>query len=268
MLGFSDGESPSKSSSSDDGANNVQENVNAPIYGHENETLQQAVNSLTTLVATLNPKVLSQGAEVNKLKQRNLKLSHAQSSKFKSFKRLVKGPPSKPSYKNFRVSSSSSNSDDAGRKEENQDIENEDKEANNLSDDADYVLLLKIKGKGIAFEEDIQIPQLHETHYDENEEINKELEEEYSRGNLLEMQTVVFIDEQDEREKIEKDMAKTSAAWLASILAKELEEEKRKNRKRKKYIHVGRMYMKRKFTLVPESVESSKPTPADTPKSP
>ncbi|KAI3712697.1 hypothetical protein L1987_71260 [Smallanthus sonchifolius] len=51
-----------------------------------------------------------------------LRLFHAESSKAKSLKILVKGPSpsSRPSYKNFRVSSSSS-SDDARRKGENED---------------------------------------------------------------------------------------------------------------------------------------------------
>ncbi|KAI3816666.1 hypothetical protein L1987_16369 [Smallanthus sonchifolius] len=84
-----------------------------------------------------------------------------------------------------RVSSSSSSSYDAGRKGENEDKENDD-----FFDDAEHI-------------------------ENENEEINKELEDEYTRRNLIEMQIVAFVVEQTEKERNEKEMAeKQLHCWL------------------------------------------------------
>ncbi|KAI3805484.1 hypothetical protein L1987_27906 [Smallanthus sonchifolius] len=159
--------------------------------------------------------------------------------------RLVKGytPSSlRPSYKNFRVSSNSSEEDEARRKGENDNY----KEETIVFDDANYghlsldhlqeeatevveenVIADKNRGKSIMVEE--EITQILETSVDDdNEEVNKELKEEYTRRNLLEMlafiykmQTAAILAEHVERERIEK-MAKKVASWLASIL--ELEE--------------------------------------------
>ncbi|KAI3786752.1 hypothetical protein L1987_40684 [Smallanthus sonchifolius] len=54
-------------------------------------------------------------------------------------------------------------------------------------------------------------------------ENNKDLEVEYTRGNL-EMHTKAYFVEQMEIERIERDMVEIVVAWLASIMTKELQE--------------------------------------------
>ncbi|KAI3820977.1 hypothetical protein L1987_08533 [Smallanthus sonchifolius] len=156
----------------------------------QNTSLQKAVEVLTTLVTTLKFAVLSQVAEI-----KNFKLSHVEFSKVKSFKRLMKGP----SCKNFRISSSWSTLNDAGRKGENKDKDNDAEDVDNFFDDADYghfapghqqkapetivaenivpenVVVQKDKGKGILIYKETQIPKIPETPIVENVEINNYL---------------------------------------------------------------------------------------------
>ncbi|KAI3815335.1 hypothetical protein L1987_15000 [Smallanthus sonchifolius] len=67
-----------------------------------------------------SPPIAQEAEEIKRLKQNNFKLSHSQSSKPKPFKRHVKcTSSSRTSYKNFRVSSRSSSSDDARKQGEN-----------------------------------------------------------------------------------------------------------------------------------------------------
>ncbi|KAI3784818.1 hypothetical protein L1987_43923 [Smallanthus sonchifolius] len=167
------------------------------------------VDDLTTLVTSLNSTVLIQATEIKKLKKLNFKLSHAEIkvSNVKAFKTDQRSSSSRPSYKNFRVLSSSSSSDEARRKGENEDDVNEDVVGDDV-DDNDFDVV--DKGKGVMNEEENdQNVQILETPVDnENEETNNELEDEYTKRNLIEMQTATML---AEKERYEKEMAKKAA---------------------------------------------------------
>ncbi|KAI3827864.1 hypothetical protein L1987_01951 [Smallanthus sonchifolius] len=148
LLDYSDGE-PSRSSSLEDGndkddANNDDDgnggDANVNGVGHEDEeqsaNLQQVVEVLTTSVSSLTTTVHDLPRGIRRLKLKNKTLQHSHSSSSKTLKRLVRGP-SGPSYKNFRVSSSSSCSDDAARQGEK------------VDEDEDSKVTLDAKGENI-----------------------------------------------------------------------------------------------------------------------
>ncbi|KAI3783354.1 hypothetical protein L1987_42433 [Smallanthus sonchifolius] len=246
----------------DDGKNGKGENIHANVeFEHEelhttqdspprqdkNETLQRVFTELTSLVSTLSTTVQSQYKEILKLKRENkrLKLSKS-SSKPRKFKRLMRGPPPKPSYKNFVVSTSTS-SEDVERQGEK--ISNEEIFGGNDSDEEifdgdnagpssladDVVGGADIAGPSSPIGENIlssrgspikskQIMTEAESMHTLKTKLSKEMEEEQSRKAIAELLRQEVL---EAKAHVDADIAKAASESLSSILSKKLEEEKK-----------------------------------------
>ncbi|KAI3819715.1 hypothetical protein L1987_13563 [Smallanthus sonchifolius] len=166
-----------------------------------------------------------------------------ESSKYKPFKRLVRGPSSSGSPTRILECLQVPSSYEAGRHGEYKDEEGY-HDVENVHDDANYshfyppdhqqdqpevpvsvsnavvnelfdeyvVVLVKDKGKGTAIDDDIQSSQILATLIDDNLQINKDLDDEFTRRSLMEMQIEAYFEEMAERELIENDMAETAAS--------------------------------------------------------
>ncbi|KAI3797878.1 hypothetical protein L1987_33142 [Smallanthus sonchifolius] len=155
----------------------------------KNESLQKAVAELTSLFSSLSTTVQSQDKEILKLKKENKRLKLAKSSsKPKKFKILVRGPPPKPSYKNFVVSSSTSFEDDAVRQGEK---------------DSDEEIFYDVdKGKHIGTEVESQVTS--------KAKLSKEMDEELSRKAIAEL-----LRQNELEAKTQADVETTKAAALS-----------------------------------------------------
>ncbi|KAI3776776.1 hypothetical protein L1987_46565 [Smallanthus sonchifolius] len=252
--------------------------------------LQQDVEGLTNLVSSLTTTVQDQPKEINRLKLKNKKLQYSHPSSSKPFKRLMRGP-SKPSCKNSRVSSSSSELDDAERQgdklddvtEEGDGVDVEgvnldagygsspchqqypilpDMPETNVSEsigsttensDLHMNVSVKDKGKGIVVEEEEHL--IHKP----KPRLDKALEEDMSRQTILDMQTKDFYDDMQAKVQVEANMAEVAASWLASIMVEELEN-KVVERLKKEAKNVTKLYLRRK-SLKETTVEVVKSTP-------
>ncbi|KAI3829561.1 hypothetical protein L1987_03687 [Smallanthus sonchifolius] len=164
----------------------------------QNESLHKVVNGLTTLVTSLNTIIVSQAKEIKNLKKLNFKLSHAETkaAKVKSFKR-----------KGERVYDDDNGGDDVAD-----------------DDDADYGHFSPVYVQE-ALEKEVPENELTEVLVvkDKRKDIerNKKLKDEYTRRNLLEMQTAAIL---ATKGKYEKELPSKGATMLVNNLTEGLKE--------------------------------------------
>ncbi|KAI3827618.1 hypothetical protein L1987_01697 [Smallanthus sonchifolius] len=250
---------------------------------NQKKSLQKAVAKLTSLVSNLSSTVNSQDKKILKLKKENKRLKLLKSlSKPKKFKRLVRGPPPRPFYKNFVVSSSTSSPSSIKRQGEN--IEKEVFDSlngddygpsapadHNNADDADQgspigvITLSPPKSPVKVFHFMFSIFLIKRFIRDGSKsKLSIEMEEGLSRKKIDEM---LRQDELEAKAHAEADLAKAAAKSLSSILSKQPEENKSEDVPRK----YARVYLRRKVSqeVHPESsvVIISEDSPAASPKS-
>ncbi|KAI3815413.1 hypothetical protein L1987_15080 [Smallanthus sonchifolius] len=212
-----------------------------------------------------------------KKEKKRLELSKS-SSKPRKLRRLVRGPPPQPSYKNIVVSSNTSSEGDAESHEEKDDEEvfyfdgdnagisspADDDVAGPSSPMGENILSSSgspiknlYKGKQIVIKD--EFPQVTST-----TKLTKEMEEELSRQAIVE---ILRKDDLDAKAQADVEIAKAAAESLSSILSKQLEK-KTEFIKERMNVHrkIARVYPRRKETKDEKLSEDVSKESETTPK--